>query len=718
MRIYIFANSAGTKSPWKQKKMSNPPSVTPSHILFLMKKLLLILVPVLFGLSSCNEFKSMDQGKQARFIGKESIEKASDSLIKLYGESARFRIEKGVNQVAAFWVKEDGSEEVFRDFCIQHFTGTEGAQDTLFMTLSRNFEILWGHGNKVSLSLKEPLHLDGPPIRPVDEIFGAYSPTAHLQDDFFKNKIAFMVLLNFPYYNLKEKNELGKTWSRKEWAYARMGDLYTSREPAGLIQKAAEAYSNSDNYISEYNIYMGKLTDSRGRTFFPEDMKLISHWGLRDELKSQYADKAQGLEKQQLIYQVMKRIIDQSIPQAVINNNQVQWDPVTNSVLPAGTENTAEPDTRYQQLLNNFKALKALDQYNPYYKTYMQRAFDAGMEISMEEVESLFTGLCSSPQVQEVASLIAARLGRPLQPFDIWYNGFKAKGSMNEEELNVITRQRYPNAAALQADMPRMLEMLGFTKEKTAEISSRIVVDAARGSGHAWGASMKSDVAHLRTRIAKDGMNYKGYNIAVHEFGHNVEQTITLQDMDYYMLNGVPTTAFTEAVAFLFQKRDLELLGMKDENPLKEHLLALDNFWASYEIMGVSLVDIRVWKWLYANPNATKSQLKEAVTAAAKEVWNQYYAPVFGSRDEPILAIYSHMIDNPLYLPAYPVGHLIDFQIEGQVKGKVLADELMRMYTKGRLTPEVWMQQAVGQPLSIQPLLNATAEALKVVKAN
>jgi len=40
------------------------------------------------------------------------------------------------------------------------------------------------------------------------------------------------------------------------------------------------------------------------------------------------------------------------------------------------------------------------------------------------------------------------------------------------------------------------------------------------------------------------------------------------------------------------------------------------------------------------------------------------------------------------------------------------------MYTKGRLTPEVWMQQAVGQPLSIQPLLNATAEALKVVKAN
>ncbi|MBQ3832967.1 MAG: hypothetical protein II815_07310, partial [Bacteroidales bacterium] len=72
---------------------------------------------------------------------------------------------------------------------------------------------------------------------------------------------------------------------------------------------------------------------------------------------------------------------------------------------------------------------------------------------------------------------------------------------------------------------------------------------------------MKGDVAHLRTRIAKSGMDYKGYNIAVHELGHCVEQTITLYDIDYYMLKGIPNTAFTEAVAFMFQGRDLKLLG-------------------------------------------------------------------------------------------------------------------------------------------------------------
>jgi len=78
---------------------------------------------------------------------------------------------------------------------------------------------------------------------------------------------------------------------------------------------------------------------------------------------------------------------------------------------------------------------------------------------------------------------------------------------------------------------------------------------------------MRKDVALLRTRVPATGMNYKGFNIAMHEFGHNVEQTITLHDVDYYMMHGVPNTAFTEALAFVFQKRDLDVLGIKEVNP-------------------------------------------------------------------------------------------------------------------------------------------------------
>jgi hypothetical protein len=30
----------------------------------------------------------------------------------------------------------------------------------------------------------------------------------------------------------------------------------------------------------------------------------------------------------------------------------------------------------------------------------------------------------------------------------------------------------------------------------------------------------------------------------------------------------------------------------------------LDVFWDNYEMMGVSLLDMEVWKWLYDNPEA------------------------------------------------------------------------------------------------------------------
>ena len=100
---------------------------------------------------------------------------------------------------------------------------------------------------------------------------------------------------------------------------------------------------------------------------------------------------------------------------------------------------------------------------------------------------------------------------------------------------------------------------------------------------------------------------------------------------------------------------------------------------------------------------------------AAKDVWNTYYADVLGGKDETLLGIYSHMIDYPLYLPNYPMGHLIDFQIGQQVRGKNLADEMNRMYTQGRIIPQLWMKNAVGSDISIDPLLKATKEALEVL---
>ncbi|MFU8842615.1 MAG: hypothetical protein ACNA7V_02275 [Bacteroidales bacterium] len=659
----------------------------------------------------------MKQKQKTTSIQEATVEQVINDLTGEHGELLLPRIEKGVLQTARLWQAKDGTSEEFAAFCNEHFIASDEALKTVFDKLMVNYEILEGHMLKVKKDLMRPLHLDQGTIHPVDVMFGSYEPGAHMKEDFFANRIAFLVALNFPYFTLQEKTDLGPEWNRLDWAYARVGDLYHSRVPAALIQDASTVKTEADNYIAQYNIYMGRLVTPEGETLFPEDLRLISHWGLRDELKSNYSG-GRGLEKQQMIYTVMQRIIDQSIPEKVINNNAYQWDPAGNILFENGTsiEFTPEPDTRYLRLLNNFRAYRNIDSYYPDYPTYIRRQFELNMEIPKEEVEKMFTGFVSSQQVAAVADLISDRLGRNLEPFDIWYNGFKASGSYSEKELDKIVGNKYPSVQAFQDDLSHLLLKLGFSQTDADFLAAEIKVEGSRGAGHAWGGAMKEDKALLRTRIGAEGMDYKGFNIAVHEFGHNVEQTISLHLIDHYILRRVPNTAFTEALAFVFQKRDMELLGIRDEDPMKDHMLNLDVFWGSYEIMGVSLVDMRVWEWLYANPEATPGQLKEAVIRIAKEVWNHYYAPVFGSQDEPILAIYSHMISNPLYLSNYPLGHLIELQIEQYLEGRDFAAEIIRMFSQGSIIPQAWMKGAVGTELSIQPTLEAASAAVKAVR--
>lgn len=687
-----------------------------------MKKFLSItLFSILLGLLACGRSdQHKETGMQSTyFIPDTRVEAVIKQLADSLGEAHAFRIDRGVRQVAHIWIDKDGSEDEFSAFCRQSFLSDTAQLSRLFSTLERNFEVINGYYHKMDVDLKKPIQLEGPEITPVDMMFGGYNASAHLTDDLYGNKIAFITALNFPFYTLAEKTEKGDDWSREDWAYARMGDRFTSRVPAAIQQHISKTITEADAYISDYNIYMGKLRNEEGEQLFPDNMKLISHWGLRDELKSNYADRSNGLEKQRMVYGVMQRIVDQSIPLQVINSDKYAWNPMTNGLFDenGGTVASHPEDTRrYEIFLKNFHAMRQLDAYSSDYPTQLVRAFDGTMEIEQKDVEELFRGLLSSPQVKEVAAFIESRLGRGLEPFDIWYNGFKAGDGIPENELTAITSRKYPDAQTLEEDLPNMLLKLGWTRAKAKEITSLVTVDNSRGAGHAWGAEMRNDVARLRTRIGAEGLDYKGYNIAVHEFGHNVEQTITMNDVDYYMLNGVPNTSFTEAAAFLFQKRDLELLGLKKNNREDDYYLALDNFWSCYEIMGVSLVDIQVWEWLYANPDATPEQLKEAVICAAKEVWNSYYAGILGGEDETLLGIYSHMIDYPLYLPNYPMGHLIAFQIEQQVRGKNLADEMDRIYTQGRIIPQHWMKGAVGSPISIDPLLAATNEALQALK--
>ena len=650
-------------------------------------------------------------------IDTDTKEKTKQSLLNKFGENVKFRTERGVEQAANLWREEDGSKDDFVKFCTENFIGEAVALENLFKRVEYYNEITSGYFNEMTMGLKQYLDLDWGEVQPMDLMMGGYDASAHFTEDMYKNKYAFIVVLNFPKYSLQEKLTLGVKWSRLEWAYARLGNKFINRIPAETIQKVTETLIDADHYISEYNIYMGSLIDDKMQTYFPENMKLISHWGIRDELKAHYGEDG-GLIKQQMIYDVMKRIVTQEIPSIVINSNKCQWNPATNSVLSnsANVAFSPEPDTRYAKWLSVFKAVKMLDEYNQDLNTHILRSFEGEREVAEKDAEKIFDELLSSPQVKQVAGLIKKRLGRELQPFDIWYTGFKSRSSINEEELDKITKAKYPTADAFEKDIPNILVKVGFSEKDATYIADKIQVDPARGSGHAMESMMRKFKAHLRTRVMPDGMNYKGYNIAVHELGHNVEQTLTLYKMDYYSLRGVPNTAFTEAFAFLFQRRDLELLGIKNDNAEAKDFMILDNFWDAFEIMGVSLVDMRVWNWMYKNPNATPAELKEAVLKITKEVWNKYYAEVFGSKDEIIFAIYSHMIDAALYLPNYALGHLIQFQIEEYLKDKPLGPDMMRMCASGNIIPQQWMKNAVGNEISAKPMLNSVSEVMSRMK--
>ncbi|MDR1950905.1 MAG: hypothetical protein LBP96_01595, partial [Bacteroidales bacterium] len=414
-----------------------------------MKKLLPLCMLSGLLLSACNVAQDEKPSISEKIV-KETI-----SDLKTQFPNDAERIEVGVRQAAALWFAKDGSDADFKDFCQTNFIADQKQLDVLFGKLSQNFEILYGYLHKINVEFMMPLHLNMGEITPIDGVFGGFDPYAHLAEDMFLNKVAFTILLNFRTYSLEEKNTLGKNWTRKEWAYARMGDMFTSRVPARLLQEYSEISTNAENYIANYNICMGELLNNEGKTLFPKDMKLISHWGLRDELKSQYAQ-TNGLEAQKMIYAVMKRIINQDIPQMVIDNPNVQWNPIENKVFEAGKSIDFKPESnvRYEEMLKLFKVLQKIDPYQPEHKTYIESKFNGDMELPKKVVENLFIELVSSDEVKQVANLISKRLGRELQPFDIWYNGFNSRGSTPESEMDLITTKLYPNAAAVEKDLP------------------------------------------------------------------------------------------------------------------------------------------------------------------------------------------------------------------------------------------------------------------------
>src|SRR6202171_2961121 len=277
------------------------------------------------------------------------VAKLETELTARYGAGQRERLARGLRQVSEFWRPEDGGPEAFDSFVRSNFAGDAATLDALFSRLELAMESLDGHMLEINRGFRRQSDLDLGPVYPFDEALAGYDPSAHVVDDFFANKLAFTVLLNFPLTSLPERIAQGHSWSRRQWAETRLAERFSKRIPAEVNLAIGKAAAEAAQYIAEYNIWMHHLVDAGGKRLFPPKLRLLSHWNLRDEIKADYGD-AEGLATQRVIARVFERIATQTIPAAVVNNPGVDWNPETNEVRPAAArdsdaEKRLSPDT-------------------------------------------------------------------------------------------------------------------------------------------------------------------------------------------------------------------------------------------------------------------------------------------------------------------------------------------------------------------------------------
>src|SRR5262245_14350934 len=384
------------------------------------------------------------------------------AIVQKYGAGAEARATRGVAQVAALWRASDGD---LNQFCMDEFIADDAKLQRTFEHYEAVIEQLDGHFLEIGRELQRNKDVDTGPMLPLDERFASWDASAHMLDDMFDTKLAFVALLNWPLTTLDQRLTDGPGWSRQQWAQARLTGRFVRRVPADVNKKAAEAAAAADLYINGYNLWMHHVLDTSGNRVFPSGKRLISHWNLRDELKAQYANGADGTNRQRVIVKLMERIVTQTIPADVIDNPRLDYNPFTNEVKPSPANEIEkdapaqrahiegrEPDTRYSHLLAQFLAAKAADPYSPTMPTAIRRSFEMGREMPEERVTKLLEDVLTSPLVPQVAAEIQRRTGRKLEPQDLWYDGFKARSSISEDKLDMMTRSRYPTPEASKKD--------------------------------------------------------------------------------------------------------------------------------------------------------------------------------------------------------------------------------------------------------------------------
>ena len=159
----------------------------------------------------------------AGFIDETIIKSSIEKVMTAQPSADLTHLERGVRHASSLWRAGDGTPDEFSEFVAANYIASPVKRKEVFMKISKYFESMSGNMNEITLDLRKVLDEAVGEIDEIDRMFGNYSPGSHIQTDFYSNKIAFVISLNFPYYTLAEKEKMGPQWNREEWAMARLG---------------------------------------------------------------------------------------------------------------------------------------------------------------------------------------------------------------------------------------------------------------------------------------------------------------------------------------------------------------------------------------------------------------------------------------------------------------------------------------------------------------
>ena len=614
-----------------------------------------------------------------------------DALVDKHGESCRERAEAGIARVTGRWADEDGTAADRHAFCIKHFVDLDRLP-ALLHRLEIAMEQIGGHLYEMHRTLRRWSDLRGEKMEEIDDVLAMFDPAPDLSDQFYRQKLAFVALLNLDRPTLPEMLEHGEHWDAAQWAAVRICKSFGPRIPVEVADLARELGHKADTFVSGFHVPVGTLVTESGDRPFAADRKLLAHWLIREELRGSYADE-DGLPRQRSLMWVMRRHIDGTIPTSVMAGKDTgDWNPIDNTI--GGVEaSDVHGLERYERWIDMFHVAQAYDKHYPDHPTAIARKFDLAREIPEEKVEQLLLDLLEAPSRPALMSLVQDRLGRPLEPHDIYFD--QVAPSKPIGELNAMVREQFGDHRGLQLALPQILRGLGFPGGDANFLGKRVQVEIAQGSGHAMRPYLPEYNAWLRTNSLDTELGWDGFDTAMHELGHNLEQLCSTHYVPRPALRGVPNTACTEAFAFLYQALAPRVLGLEEDAGTAD-CTTVETMLEACQIAGPALLELHVWRWLYKNPKADAESLRSQVLTIADELWTAHFREYFGPDPYATLAAYQHMVGYPLYLADYALGHTISHQVRQFVGKRDLSTETHRICAIGRVTPEAWMQQAVG----------------------